>query len=912
MPKITIDGKIAEVPANTLVVEAAKLLGVHIPVFCYHPKLEPVGMCRLCLVEVGTPRMDPATRKPVLDAQGNPVTGWMPKLQTACTTVVSEGMSVRTNSPAVADARRSILEFLLTSHPLDCPICDKGGECPLQDHTLAYGPGVSRFRVQSKFHNEKRVPLSPLIMLDRERCIQCARCIRFQKEYADEPVLGFAERARGLEIVTLDDPPFDSKYSGNTIDICPVGALTSRDFRFSARVFEVNDQPSVCSHCSVGCNVYLAERDSEIQRITPRENEAVNEIWLCDKGRFVHHYSSSRERLSAPLVRQGAEFVPVSWYDAIAQIVSRFNTARIEVGGNAFAGLAGDRVANEDLYLFQKLFREVIGSNNIDRHIGWSQWNAGEDLARQYGPAVGTNLGELGKNASILVLGADPDEEQPVIRLRLSKSARQGANLVVAGGRLTKLSHHAKSSLVYHYGGELAFLQALLRILADEGLFKNALPEELRAELDKEKLEEYAKRCGLAVPVLQAAARSLVSTENLLLLFGREFMFAMQQDAAIGNALAVLAGATGHYGRKDNGLIALLPHNNSMGAFDMGVDPEVGPGGTASAAKGMPLKDILKSRLLYVMGCDPARDVPGFRRPNFMVVQDLFLTETAKQADIILPAQSWAERDGTFTNTERRVQLFRAGIKPRKGTKADWAIIQEIARGLGANWDYRSTADVMREITERVPAYAGVTYDRLAITARRRSSVLTVGAESVEPVQIALGELYGEVSGVHLPAGAELEPNLQPEYKSVESQVQVPAAPATPKPGGPARIVPSVVEKVRTAVGAPATAAEGKTLRLAVARSLYDCGTLVGKTAIVQPRVPRAYVELNSHDAEDLGIDDGARVRLIADARPALVLDLDARVDGRVPPGVALVPNNLDGTMNLPMGAQVRLEKAVA
>lgn len=882
MPKLTIDGKSIEVPANVVVVEAAKGLGIHIPVFCYHPKLEPVGMCRMCLVEVGTPKIDPATKKPALDDKGNIVVAWMPKLQTACTTVVSEGMSVRTNTPAVAEARRAILEFLLTSHPLDCPICDKGGECPLQDHTLAYGPGSSRFRVESKFHNEKRVPLGPLVMLDRERCIQCSRCIRFQDEFADDPVLGFADRGRALEIVTLDDPPFDSKFSGNTIDICPVGALTSRDFRFSARTFELNDRPGVCAHCSVGCNLLIGERDHEIRRITPRENEAVNSIWLCDKGRFVHHYATSPERLTQPLMREGGDLVPVSWYDAITALVSRFNTLRNEYDGKVFAGLAGDRVANEDLYLFQKLFREVIGSNHIDHRVGWSQWNSGEELVLQYGAGVGTNLGELGKNSAILVLGADPEQEQPVIRMHLSKSARQGATLIVANGRLTKLAKHAKHSAIYYFGDEAFLLIGLLRAIVGENGLKTELPADFKTGLEKNSVDEYAAKCGVSADLLLAMARALAACENVVVLFGREFMFAMQQEPAVESLLGALLAATGHFGRKDNGVVALYPHNNSTGAFDMGIHPDRGAGRETSTERGMSWREMAsgKPRVLYVMGCDPARDVPGFRKPNFLVVQDLFLTDTARQADIVLPAQSSAERDGTFTNTERRVQLFRAGIKPRGEARADWAIIVEIARQMGANWSYASAAEVMDEIAARVPLYAGMTHERLAVTASRRSSVLTTGGESVEPVQIALGELAGRVSGLQWRSMAEANAETKFEIKWAE--------PASRQP---------------SAMGGQ---------RLALSRSLYDRGTIVNPTRIVQSRVPQAFVELNSHDAEELAIEVGSPVRVTLDSKPVRVLELNAHVNGHVPPGVILIPNNLDGTYNLPMGARVKVEKVAA
>ena len=312
---LSIDDQEISAPAGTLIVDAAKRTGTDIPVFCHHPKLDPVGMCRMCLVEVGTPMHDRETREPVMDEKGEQKIAWMPVLQTACTVPVSPGMQVRTATQKVTSARRDIIELLLTSHPLDCPICDKGGECPLQNLTMQHGPGVSRFIFDEKKQLDKHVPLGDLIFLDRERCIQCARCTRFQEEIADDPVIGFDKRGRSLQIVTFSDPGFDSYFSGNTTDICPVGALTTADFRFGARPWELEHSASICPHCSVGCNIHINTRRSGteggwvVKRVMPRQNEMVNEIWLCDKGRFGHHFATSPDRLNTPLVRKNGELV---------------------------------------------------------------------------------------------------------------------------------------------------------------------------------------------------------------------------------------------------------------------------------------------------------------------------------------------------------------------------------------------------------------------------------------------------------------------------------------------------------------------------------------------------------------------------------------------------------------------------
>lgn len=881
MPKVTIDNQVVEVPNGTLVVEAAKAVGIDIPVFCYHPKLQPVGMCRMCLVEIGTPRRG-KDGQIELDASGKPAIGWMPKLQTACTTVVSDGMAVRTDTKQVEEARRSIIEFLLTSHPLDCPICDKGGECPLQNLTMAYGPGVSRFPVESKFHNEKRVPLGDLIMLDRERCIQCSRCVRFQDEIADDHVLGFAARGRGLEIVSLSEPAFDSKFSGNTIDICPVGALTSRDFRLSARVWEVRDYPSVCAHCSVGCNILIGERDHQIKRIVPRENESVNEIWLCDKGRFVHHFATSPDRLTTPLIRKNGQLVNSNWDEALNLVASKFADIKKQNGASALGGLGGDRASNEDLYLFQKLFRQVIGSNNLEHRIGWSATNLGADLVRSFGAGVDTNLGSLDKNVTALVLGADPEEEQPVIRLRLTKSVKwYGANLIVANGRVTKLAKYAKQSLVYKYGAESYFLLGLIRAILDEGLENKEFIAARVNKLDEFKqslalftVEKCAERCHVKSEKIRDIARQIAQVPNFLILYGREMMFAQQSDRAVASGIATLLLITGHVGRKNNGLIALYPHNNSTGAMDFGLISDHGVGRQKVAAKGLGVRDMTsgKARALYVMACDPAAD-GGFVKPDFLVAQDLFLTETAKQADVVLPAQSFAEREGTFTNTERRVQLFRAALKPIGESKPDWWIVAEIAKRLGANWNYANASTVMDEIATTVPLYKGMTYAALSENVKMPRSPFGQGNPSDEPTAIAMGELENISSGKMWASVAESDANVK--FDLIWNE--------------PAK---------------PTDAGEQKTL--AVARSLLDRGTLVSRSPIVQPRVPKPVVEVNSQDAEQLGIENGARVRVSFDAR---VIELNANVDGHVPPGTVLLPNNLEGTAALPIGARVKMEK---
>ncbi|HTX92074.1 MAG TPA: 2Fe-2S iron-sulfur cluster-binding protein, partial [Anaerolineales bacterium] len=462
MPKmisLTIDGQAVSVPEGTLIVNAAKMTGIDIPVFCYHPKMEPVGMCRQCLVEIGRPMVDRATGQPVLDESGKQKVQFGPKLETSCTTPVTEGMVVLSKSEKAKASQKEILEFLLTSHPLDCPVCDKGGECPLQNLTMAHASPESRYIYDEKHHAAKHFPLGDLIWLDRERCIQCARCIRFQDEVAGDSVLGFYQRGRSTDIITTSEPGFDSVFSGNTSDICPVGALTTADFRFGARPWEMKAAASICSQCPVGCNItFNTRREAKsragtgttssdgkvvIKRVMPRQNEAVNEIWICDKGRFAYHFTESDERLTKPLIRKDDKLAPASWDKAIGLAAEKLAEAK----KNAVI-LASGRLSNEDLFNLKQLAAGLGGEALLYTYMG------GGELTASYGVTAGTNFASMGKETVILVAASDLYNEAPVWYLRLKQAAKRGATLVVVNPRETKLEKFAKFVIRYSYGDE--------------------------------------------------------------------------------------------------------------------------------------------------------------------------------------------------------------------------------------------------------------------------------------------------------------------------------------------------------------------------------------------------------------------------------------------------------------------------
>jgi NADH-quinone oxidoreductase subunit G len=850
--RILIDDQPIEVPAGTLVVDAAKRAGIDIPVFCYHPKLEPAGMCRMCLVEIGTLQTDPNTGQPLRDEEGRPVVRWMPRLQTACTTRVADGMVVRTNTLQVREAQRAVLEFLLTSHPLDCPICDKGGECPLQNLTMRYGPAESRFDYWDKMRQEKRVPLGDLIILDRERCILCGRCIRFQEEIADDPVLGFSDRGRGMEIITFSDPPFASYFSGNTTDICPVGALTTTDFRFRARPWEMTPIPSICPHCPVGCNITLDVRISarkdgwDILRVMPRQHEEVNEIWICDKGRFVHHFATAEDRLRQPLARRNGELVPVSWEEALARVAEAMRQA-----GARAAGIIGDRLPNEDLYLFRRLLAEVLGSSwiTMDPPIAGAEWVA------RYGVGVGTDFGRMGRGSLIVVMAGDLEEEAPVWFLRVRGAVRRGARLIVAGGRPQKAERYADLILRYRYGTEALVLIGALRVLFEEDrIAPEARPrldgvEALRKAVMEYSLDEIGRRSGVPREALQAFARAVAEARDVVFLFGREGVF--DEEALVGLAADLLA-LTGHVGRAQNGLLPLWPHGNTQGALDfIGAQPLPG-----------------EVPFLYVVGADPLGDGRPMPRAGFLVVQDLFLTETARLADVVLPAQSWAERDGTFTSAERRVQRFYKAIPAQGEARADWEIFTALARRLGAGWLYLTPEAVMDEIARALPRYAGMDYGALAWT---RPQWPPVGTSR---------DLY---------FGGTARPNT----------------------GGLGRVWPAEAESPHArwplAWKAPAVPSEEAVLVVPV-RRLYDEGTLIARTPHLRNRVVPRTARMHPETAGRLGLRDGQLVRLPVNGGS---VPLRVEPDATVPAGVILVPTSRVGRTGVLEGLPVALPMEV-
>jgi len=658
---LTIDGKQITVPDGIVVADAAKMAGIDIPVFCHHPKLEPVGMCRMCLVEIGRPVRDRATGQFVME-NGTPKIQFMPKLETACTNKVEDGMVVLTQSTKATDGQKGTVEFLLTSHPLDCPICDKGGECPLQNLTMAHGPGKSRFLYDEKLHLDKMVPLGELIYLDRERCIQCARCIRFQDEIAGDSVIGFDERGRSTQIVSLSDPGFDSVFSGNTSDICPVGALTTADFRFGARPWELQAQASICTQCPVGCNTTLNTRreaksggDIVVKRVMPRQNEEVNEIWICDKGRFAYHYAESKKRLSKPMVRKEKKLTRASWDAATKLAADHFLKAKKD-----FVILASGRLSNEDLFNLKSLADHSEGKAYLYSDM------AGGELTSLVGVGEGTNFGKMGAGTAIVVVASDLYEEAPIWYLRVKQAAARGATLIVLNPRETKLDRFASFVVRYAYGDEAKTVHDLGK---------------------KSKISD-----------------AFMKADNAVILYGSDGL-GVAGSASLASACAKLLNETGHVGKPNNGLIGVWGRANDQGAWEIGFNVEED------------LAKALKGKAVYIVGADPVADDPKLAKAlegaDFVAAQDVMETATTEIADVVLPAQAFTEREGTLTSGERRVQRFYPAVPVTGDAKPDFSITSQIARHMGVVLEGTSIPAVFDILSESVKSFEGLNYARL-------------------------------------------------------------------------------------------------------------------------------------------------------------------------------------------------------
>jgi NADH-quinone oxidoreductase subunit G len=637
--KLTIDGKAVEAPAGTLLIEAARRAGIEIPAFCYYEGLALQAACRMCLVEVEK----------------------APKLMTACTLPVAEGMVVRTETPQVAQARKGVLEFLLTNHPLDCPVCDKGGECELQDMVFRYGAGESRF-VEQKQHVDER-QWSPVVFYDKPRCILCFRCVRVCSEGMGVAALGVVNRGASSEIAPNGGDHLDCDECGMCIDICPVGALTSSTYRYQTRPWEMRHVGTICTHCADGCKTTLGIRNGRIHRANNRDRSGINGEFLCIKGRYAGDFAHHEERLLAPLVRSGDGFEPVSWAKALEIVAVRF--AEVKQRGGTFGVIGSNHTTNEENDYLQRLARAGLGTGNIDHH------RTGDvvSLLRTGAPLAST--ADLYNSKAVLIVGSDLSQQHPLLAYQVRANWRH---------------HQARVYTVRR--GPVREDKIAARVVSVEPCGEMAGVESLRDELAKE--------------------------PELVIVFG---------DAIQGEAVARLVAFGNSLGIPVK-YVCLVDYSNSRGAVDMGLLPSEG---------GMTLPEMMSGCLdvLWVVGANPLKRYPLAGKP-FLVVQDLFLTETARAADVVLPAASAYEKSGTVTNVCGEIQRLQKAFET-PGTKTDLEIFRLIARGMELNLAGAASAGIAHVAAAPVESAGDTLFT---------SGTLGRYSKKLNAVREAPGELY--------------------------------------------------------------------------------------------------------------------------------------------------------------------------
>jgi NADH-quinone oxidoreductase subunit G len=672
--QLTIDGREVQAIEGSMLVDAAKQADVEIPYFCYEPKLgNPVGACRMCLVEV----------------EG------IPKLQTSCSTPVKDGMVVNTQTDRVRHAQNSVVEFLLVNHPLDCPVCDKGGECPLQDITFGWGLGRSRF-IEPKRHFQKPLALSPLVAIDRERCILCYRCVRFSQEIAEDSQLIFAERGAHSFVATHDGHPYVAPFSGNIIELCPVGALTSQPYRFRARPWDIEDGAGVCTLCPAQCNLTFTVRDERVMRVLARENAEVDDGWLCDKGRFAYQAFHVDERITRPLVRDGGELREVSWERALeAAAVIAKHKGRI-------GALVGGQASNEEGFLLQRLLREGLTSNDIDSRGTGPQPPIHAPMSTSLGralaaPSLQASVTDLEFAHTVLIVGCEPMDDAPILDLRIRKGVRRnGVKLAIAGSRPGALDGNAEQILRCPPGEEAAMLAGIEHILRG-----GEAPDEGTAALTA-----LLRDGGDDVVILWSERIGATAAAALL-------------------RLAAELRLADHHGA---GLMMIPAGANGRGLREAGAVPDAGPGYASLDFPGRGGAEIGAAAAageitaLYLMQIDPIREQPdralwerALHSAAVVVAHASVLTQGLREhATVIFPAESHAEKEGTVVHPDGRLQRLRIAIAHPGEVRPGWAVLTELARRCGLELNVERSTDAFEQLVAAVPAYEGITLEEIA------------------------------------------------------------------------------------------------------------------------------------------------------------------------------------------------------
>ncbi|EGO2652232.1 formate dehydrogenase subunit alpha [Enterococcus faecalis] len=731
---LSIDNQEVTVPKGTTILEAAKGLGVEIPTLCHLKELAPDGSCRMCVVEVEGGRRGGLT--------------------TACTAHCQEDMVVATHSEKVADSRRFILDLLLSNHKLECFSCGKNGDCQLQQYALDYGIDATSFTEGKRMPCHQEDTSNPFFSYDPEKCIMCRRCARVCQLRQGRDVLSIANRGFETKMMPSYGQAFDQSICescGNCVSSCPTGALTAKDTK-EYRKWETQKIPTTCPHCGTGCQMNLLVKNNRLVGVEPLDGPA-NKNLLCVKGKFASYkFVGSGDRLTEPLIKRNGIFEPASWEEALTLVSSKFNEIKAENGADALAGFSCSRATNEDNYVFQKMVRAAFGTNNVDNCARVCHSASVHGLAQTLGSGAMTNpIADITEDVDmILLVGSNPEEAHPVIGAQIRQAIQRGTQVVVVDPRKINLVKDSALHLQVQAGTNVAFANGMMHVILKEGLAdRHFIEERTEGFSDLEKMvadytpEKVAEICHIHPEDLIQAARMYAKAEKAPIIYclgvtehstGTEGVMSMSN-------LAMLVGKVGKPGC---GVNPLRGQNNVQGACDMGCMPYDFPGYQKvnnpevidkfekawhvplnrntglTSTKVLPAATAGNVKGLYIFGEDPIVTDPdtghvrqALESLDFLVVQELFMTETAAYADVVLPGISYAEKDGTFTNTERRVQRVRKAVEPRGQAREDYEIFCEVMTRMGYPCAYESAKEIMEEISAVTPSFGGINYERL-------------------------------------------------------------------------------------------------------------------------------------------------------------------------------------------------------
>ncbi len=849
MVTVTIDDVTTSVPKGTLVIEAARQVGVMIPHFCYHPKLSPDANCRMCLVEIEK----------------------MPRLQTSCSTQVSEGMVVRSSVSNVKQARKSVLDFILANHPLDCPVCDQGGRCDLQDFSHEYTASGTRF-VELKRVFQKEY-FSPVIETQMNRCVQCLRCVRYCDQVMDVRALAPAGRGTLTKIKSFGTHELDCEFCGGCVQICPVGAITSRLSMYEFRPWMLKRTESICGYCGDGCRMTFQAKNNDLIEVNSTLGAGRNNGDLCARGYFGYHANVHEDRLKSPMVRRDGELVAVPWEEALEHVAQQLSHLKATNGPDAIGGLIASRCTNEDLYVFQKFMRVVIGTNRLDSSARYGQMNGVQALRRVQGThRWALSYEDILHANAVLLVGTNITETNPITGLKVKEAVkRRGAELITlealepSVGTISNIAllstHHLPVSPDQFCSGIIGLLKAVVEEdLIDADLLSKAndYVQAIKKRVGAAAWTDVEARTGLPSHSLKEAAKSFANAGRSVVLVGQGVLRSQGGYGMMVNLLDLLI-LTGKLRQEGCGIGPLAEENNDQGTVEMGAVAELLPGAMdidlpesrnilestwgspLPSSDGVSLMDMLEEarqgqlKAMVVVGENPISSLPSttgakeaFEKLQFLVCQELFLTETAQLADVVLPACSYAEKDGTFTNTEGHTQAVRKAIDPLGESRPDWEILSALSVVMDHPLEYESVKDLGKEMRNVIP-----------------------GTRTLGPSPLSLK-----------PCADTVQRYLQGGYKKdVDVRYQLPA----PK--------------------------DPKMFVLNVGQSIFHSGKFSTRAKGLLQIQAQGVLNMNPEDAKRLGIECGSEVRI---SNTHGQVNIKVKLLDRIPAGALFFPEHFD------------------